>query len=587
MKIILFNSPGGSHYEGPMMGNPALKGQLKMKGFTDTLQRDLDLELFYECLDPTFRERVRGIIGKDFDPAQAEISRIKKLFVRFFGGLSLRMFDFLALRERKFIEKFRRATPIDRQFPEEGLIRYKKAINRILKLMAVYLFPHVSYPRFFSTREKQFFHRYLIGVGSTLHKACGHGTKALELFYERRVIPYLKEQDCDVVGISISFKRQLEPALLLADTIKRSGLKARIVLGGSFITTTVDSGWTDESYFRSADYLLIYEGEEAFPALLECIRSGRGIDDVPNLVRIRDGEVVRNQRATIKDMDSLATPDYGGLPLDDYLERPVRLPLMTCRGCYWGRCTYCSHHWTLGSGRLRIRSPEKLIEDIRTFQANYGARSLYFTDESVHPPTIKDFATRVVEAGLDLRWVAMLRFEDSVDFEFLKLMRDSGCHALLFGLESLSEHVQKIINKGIRLERAYRIMEDCRKLGIKVHVFIIVGIPGEREEDIRENIDFLLGHTELYETVQLAKFQLMVGSPMYRHPEKFGIRNVKAVSEGGRKAYSEVTFDTESGLDPSDADRYFRELTAHKVIFKKDLWEGYGFRIYREEACPS
>jgi radical SAM superfamily enzyme YgiQ (UPF0313 family) len=569
-----------------MMGNPALVGQLKMKGFEDTVQRDLDLELFYECLDPEFRKNIRRTIQRDFNPTEAKISLIKKIFVRFFGGLSLKILAFLALREQKFIEQFRLATPIDRQFPEEGLMRYKKAINRILKLMAILLFPHVSYPRFFSTREKKFFHRYLIAVGSTLQKACEHGTKALKLYYENRVIPYLEEQDFDVVGISISFKRQLEPGLLLADTIKQCGLRAQVVLGGSFITTTVDSGWTDESYFRSADYLLIYEGEEAFPALLDSIQSGQGFDEVPNLVRMKNGEVVRNKRETIEDMNSLATPDYGGLPLDEYLERPVRLPLMTCRGCYWGRCTYCSHHWTLGSGRMRTRSPEKLIEDIRTFQTKYGARSLYFTDESVHPPTIRDFANRVVEEGLDLRWVAMLRFEDSVDFEFLKLMKDSGCHALLFGLESLSEHVQKIINKGIRLERAYRIMEDCRKLGIKVHVFIIVGIPGERKEDIQENIDFLLDHTELYETVQLAKFQLMVGSPMYRHPEKFGIQNVKAISEGGRKAYSEVTFDTEYGLERSDADRYFRELTEHKVIFKKDLWEGYGFRIYREEVCP-
>ena len=52
MKIVLFNVPGGSHYEGPIMGIPALVGQLKTKGYEDTFQRDLDLELFYHCLEP-------------------------------------------------------------------------------------------------------------------------------------------------------------------------------------------------------------------------------------------------------------------------------------------------------------------------------------------------------------------------------------------------------------------------------------------------------------------------------------------------------------------------------------------------------
>lgn len=175
-----------------------------------------------------------------------------------------------------------------------------------------------------------------------------------------------------------------------------------------------------------------------------------------------------------------------------------------------------------------------------------------------------------------------LRFDESVDPNFLAQLKASGCHALMFGLESLSEHVQKIINKGIQLDRAYSIMEHCRLLGIKVHVFIMLGIPGEREEDIQANIDFLLHHTDLYETMQLAFFQLMVGSPMHKHPERYGINDIKIVPGTSGKAYSEMCFDTDHGMTREQANEHFLRLTKNKVLFKKDLWEGFGYRLYLE-----
>lgn len=580
MKIILLNAPGGSHYEGPMMGVPALKGQLEEEGFGDVVQRDLDLELFYHCLEPSVLKKIRGSIRRADILRSSSLGLVKKLILALIGPLYLRWLAGSALREKAFIERFRNDTPIDRQFPESGLLRYKKALNRILKMMAIYFYPHLAYPRFFSLSEKKGFHRYHLAFGNGLAKSCRHGDDALMRFYEEKVVPGLDR--CDVIGISVSFKRQLEPGMLLAKVLRKHMTGAKIVLGGSFVTNTLDSGFDDTSLFDNADYVITYEGEEAFIALLRSLESGQNLDEVPNLVHRKEGELIRNKRASIFDMDSLAAPDYGGLDLANYLDRPVRLPLMTSRGCYWGKCAYCSHHWTLGSGRLRVRSPEKLIDDITAFKARYGANSIYFTDESVHPPTIETFAKLVIDRGLDIRWVGTLRFDDCVDRDFLKLLRESGCHALLFGLESLSEYVQQIIRKGIRLDRAHEIMEHCRELGIHVHLFIILGVPGERDEDIRANYRYLLENTHLYETVQLATFELMVGSPMYRHPDRYGIKHVQTHSVPGREAYTEVTFETEHGLDRRQVERHARKFFENKVLFEKDLWEGFGYRLYRD-----
>lgn len=580
MKIILLNAPGGSHYDGPMMGTPALVGQLKAEGYPETTQRDLDLDLYYQCLEPDFQKEVRAIVSRDFSMGAKGLGFIKKLFVLLFGTLFLRIAASRAMREKGYLDRFRADTPLDAHFPEEGLFRYKKALYGVLKMMAIYLYPYQAYPRFLSQTEKERFHKLHLSAANTIARACAHGKKALIAFYEKSVIPELEEGAFDVIGISVSYKRQLEPGLILAEVIRKHGLDAKIVLGGSFITTTVDSGFVDEAFMKDADYLLTYEGEEAFPLLLKSMQSGQGIDDVPNLVRLKDGEIVRNKRTTIKDINVIATPDYEGLPLDRYLERPIRLHLMTCRGCYWGKCSFCSHHWTLGSGRLRTRTPDNLVNDIESLGKRFGTRSIYFTDESMHPETITKVAKKLIDRDMGIQWMGSLRFDECVDYDFLKTLRDSGCHAIMFGLESLSEHVQKIINKGIFIDRAYQVMEDCRRLGIKVHVFIMLGIPGEREEDVQANIDFLLHHTELYETMQLAFFQLMVGSPMHRHPDRYGITQIETKAKSSGKAYSELSFVTGHGMTRERANERFIELTRNKVIFEKDLWEGYGYRLY-------
>jgi radical SAM superfamily enzyme YgiQ (UPF0313 family) len=582
MKILLVNAPGGSHFDGPMMGIPSVMGQLTDRSETEVRQRDLDLELFYHTLRPDTLQRILDTLEEKSGRLEARSSFLKGLFVRLLGRLALRWLARRGRRDREFMEAFRAATPIDRQFPEEGLLRYKKAVNRVLKLMAVFFYPYLAYPRFFSLGEKKRFARIDLRIAHALAERCVHGRRALEDFYDAVIIPPIREEGYDVVGLSISFKRQLEPALILAQVIKKRGIEAKIVLGGSYITTVLDADWFEDTILEHADFVVCYEGEEAFRRLLEALEAKGPLEEVPNLVFLHQGKQVRTKQHSIMDMNTLKRPDYGGLPLDRYLERPVRLPLMTCRGCYWGRCTYCSHHWTLGSGRHRARSPDLLFEDIVAFQDRYGTKSLYFTDESIHPPTMDALAARIVEAGLTVRWVGMLRFDESVDHDFLKRMRDSGCHAIMFGLESVSEHVQKIINKGIRLERAYRILEHCHDLGIRVHLFIILGIPGEREEDMAANLDFLMKKAHLYETVQLAPFQLMKGSPMYRHPEKFGIEGIETVSHADRLAYSELRFETREGLSRVEAQRITEVITKDKVLFEKDLWEGFGYRLYRE-----
>ena len=583
MKTLLLHAPGDSPCDSPWMGVPALVAHLKKLGFEHTHQRDLDLDLYHHSLDPRTHARICEIIKEGGKQPAAHASAKVRFFVRWFAAPATRLLTRWTLRDRKFFTAFREATSIEQQFPEKGVVRYRKTLQRVLKLMGIFYYPYLSYPKFFTKFEERNFYAVHLRLGYALRQTMELGRKALEDFYEQTVLPQVQKEDYDVIGISVSVSRQLEPALVLADFLRGHGIRAKLVLGGSYVSDTFDAGWLEDSVLEKVDYVIRYEGEEALPQLIEALRDEASTAEIPNLLYMENGERITNDRTFLKNMDALNAPDYDDLALEMYLDRPLRLPIMSNRGCYWGRCSFCSHHFTLGTGRMRARSPELVLEDMLNLQNRYGARSFFLTDESMHPEDIVVLSDLILEREAKVNWSGMMRFEDCMDVPYLEKVKAAGCYSIMFGLESIAQNIQDIIQKGVNTELVWRVLEDCKKVGIKVHLFIILGTPGETEEDMKENIDFLLKNEHLYETVQIASFLLTANSPMHKKPQKFGISNVTTLSGHASMAYSENAFDVDRGLQQDDIQPYFDKLVSNPLILRKDLWGGHGFRIYQPD----
>jgi radical SAM superfamily enzyme YgiQ (UPF0313 family) len=565
------------------MGVPALVAHLKQVGYADTTQRDLDLELYYRSVTPEAHRRLGEIYRESMDSIPKTIPLWRRIFVRSFGRLAMRGMIKYELRHLDHFNQFRESTHIGEQFPDEGLIRYRKTLNGILKLMSVFYYPYLSYPKFFSQREKKIFYKLHLWLGNLFDTSLKLGRQAIIDFYEDVLIPDLKEKQYDLIGISVLVERQFETAVLLAETIRKHGLKTKIVAGGSYLSEIFDAGQLDDEILGCFDYVVRYEGEDAMHKLLQAIEVDGPVDDVPNLVYLKDGERIENKRDRIRDIDIFATPDYDDLPLDKYVDRPLRLPVMGNRGCYWAKCTFCAHSWSLGVGKMRDRSADKLLGDIKTLQAKHGISSVFFADESIYMPTINALSDLILEEGIDISWSGMIRFEEEITLEVMQKMKAAGCYMLMFGLESISQHVQEIIKKGVDIDVVWRSLHDLKEAGIKVHLFMILGVPGETEEDMQANIDFMLQNTDLYETVQLAPFELIIGSPISKVPERYGIQNVHIRQSPHRRAYDQVEFERTEGLTNEEVGRYVAEIDANPELFKKDFWSGYGFRIFQPD----
>ena len=91
--------------------------------------------------------------------------------------------------------------------------------------------------------------------------------------------------------------------------------------------------------------------------------------------------------------------------------------------------------------------------------------------------------------------------KDMPDTLFAK-MKESGCYHLFVGLESGSDHTLKRMRKGFSPQEAVEFFRTLNAHNLSFGVSMIVGSPGETEEDNRESLNFLLRHKDLIPKIE-------------------------------------------------------------------------------------
>ncbi len=219
---------------------------------------------------------------------------------------------------------------------------------------------------------------------------------------------------------------------------------------------------------------------------------GVDLSFMKGLVWRRDGEVVVNSdRPFIADLDDLPCPRYELLPLERYRMPLINGPfccIVTSRGCP-AACTYCIKHVSYGP-TMRLRSPEKLLGEIRLLH-DIGVRHIHMYADlfTVNRDQVMGLSTAILESGLKIAWTCNSRV-DFVDREMLRLMANSGCQYIAWGLESASKAILRHARRGVDPDRARQSVRWAREAGIKNWGDFIIGLPGETVETIKETIAF-------------------------------------------------------------------------------------------------
>ena len=113
----------------------------------------------------------------------------------------------------------------------------------------------------------------------------------------------------------------------------------------------------------------------------------------------------------------------------------------------------------------------------------------------------------------------------------MKTLKESGLTAVFFGLESASERILSLMNKGIKLDVARRIIKDMHRAGIAVDLGVMYGFPTETEEDIKITLDFLEEVKPYVRHFNNFKFTMLKSSGLLSKKENFSITNVREIEE--------------------------------------------------------
>ena len=162
--------------------------------------------------------------------------------------------------------------------------------------------------------------------------------------------------------------------------------------------------------------------------------------------------------------------------------------MVSSRGCPF-KCTFCLKK--MWGDKYRVRSNEKVIEEIELLQSNYGVKAVYFQDLEfcVHKKRVEDFCNKLMEKNIKLAWACSARLHD-IDEKLGKLMKEAGCVRIIFGLESGSQKILDNVKKGINLKIASQTIKTMNKIGMRTLICFQMGLPGETKETLKETVRF-------------------------------------------------------------------------------------------------
>lgn len=373
-------------------------------------------------------------------------------------------------------------------------------------------------------------------------------------YFNAEILPWIKAEEVDLLGISIVYNSQLVPGLALAYLAKKANPAIKTVFGGSAISRLTDAMTNTDIWLEFCDFVVFSEGESALLALANALKAGgNDFSAVPNL-RYFDGarQVVVETPLKIEKLQKQPPPDFSDLSLNDYLSPSPVITLDVTRGCYWGKCAFCSYGVSEKILKAyRERSVSSIIDTIRELKEKWGARSFLFSVDVLAPSFVKKLSEKLIDADLDIIWMGDMRLEKRIDDELCQLMYQSGCRFISCGLETASKRMQDWMDKGTDQSFAEDILKSFRQAGIGVNIQFFLGFPTETRDEARETLDFVISNNNSINTVGFGHFQLLGGAAVERNPERFGVTYIDRGKPGNLS--SRYAYETASGMSNTEA----------------------------------
>ncbi len=328
-----------------------------------------------------------------------------------------------------------------------------------------------------------------------------------------------------IVALSVMFTEQFWFAALLARAIKIIRPDVITVFGGGFFNEVNLQDFLTRDF---VDHVILHEGELGFLELLNTVDKGdETFSMVTGLARFnpKTGNVEIGQSLSKMNYEDQPFADFSDYDLNAYYTPTPVVPLISSRGCYWRRCTFCDHFASY-AGTYKTQSIVRCVDEIEYHVKTNGAKHFTFVDEMISAKRFKKIGEEILKRGLDIRYFALAKPTPDFTQDILDLMYESGCRCVYWGLESGSERLLALMDKGNTVESSSNTLTRTNAANIRNHLFMIVGFPSETREELDETVAFLYDHADVIDKVLAGGYVLKKGTPIHDKQDEFGIKKI-------------------------------------------------------------
>lgn len=342
--------------------------------------------------------------------------------------------------------------------------------------------------------------------------------------------------DYAMVGFTSTFEQNIA-SLALAKRIKKVYPKISITFGGA--NWEGEMGLELHRQFPFVDYVCSGEAEESFPALVRRVLNRTPMNGklkaIPGLVyRDRGQSLATGSAEMIRDMDALPIPDFSDY-FQDLKQCTVSASIAptllfeTSRGCWWGaksHCTFCGLNG--GTMAFRSKSPRRALDELEWLVDRWQVANVEVVDNILDMKYFADMLPALARARRSVQ--LFYEVKSNLSRAQVKILQEAGVSRIQPGIESLNDHVLKLMRKGTTALRNVQLLKWAQEYNIIVEWNMLYGFPGETPEDYRTMLELLKQIKFLRPPGATGPIRLDRFSPYHNAPAEFGLINVRPLS---------------------------------------------------------
>lgn len=374
---------------------------------------------------------------------------------------------------------------------------------------------------------------------SYLERIDGHPIHPLDsiLQLKHHVAPFITTcvksvpwQNYGIIGFASIFEQNIA-SLALSKQIKSIKPEISIVFGGS--NCEEEMGLQLHRCFSWIDYVCYGQADDSFPLLSERILGNQSTDDIPGVIKRKDGQSVMVPSSPEPvDLNDLPYPDY-----DDYMAQMSQtnfyspqmlnsLPMETSRGCWWGeksKCCFCG----LGpdSIKFRSKSSQRTLAEIRYLIERYGIAQIQMVDSILDKAYFNSIIPILKETQLPIE--IFYEVKANLKKQEVEMLSDARIRYIQPGIENLSTQTLKSIGKGVTALQNIQLLKNCQQAGVYPIWNFIFGFPGEDEKQYIKMLDVIDSIAHLPPPNGNSRFELHRFSTYYSNPQAYGLINIR------------------------------------------------------------